>query len=155
VPNNRPNRPNNNRPNNNRPNNRSNNKSNNRSNKRPYNRSNNRTNSRSNNRNENTIYIKNRDDKEKSIKDAIFAFSGGKKSLLIKGEGKEISTAVEVAEILKNRMFPGIEIAKISLGSRPFFQKQGRNNYNRNDNKNNKNNHKDLISKIEILLKTT
>jgi len=102
--------------------------------------------------NETTIFIKNRRDRDRSIKDAIFAFSGGRKSLLIKGEGEEISTAVEVAEILKQRMFPGIEIANISLGSRPFFNKrqQGRNNYNRNKN----NNNKDIISKIEILLKT-
>ena len=143
------------------PNNQPKNRPNNRPNNRPYNRRNSPPNNHNNNRdnrNDNTIYIRNRDDKEKFIKDAIFAFSGGKKSLIIKGEGHEISTAVEVAEILKNRMFPGIEIAKISLGSRPFFQKQGNNNYNRNnnrDNKNNKNNQKDLISNIEILLKTT
>jgi len=105
-----------------------------------------------------TIYIKNRRDKDKSIKDAIFLFSGGKKELLIKGEGQEISTAVEVAEILKKRMYPGIEIANVSVGSRPFFQtRQGRNDYNRNNrnNRNNKNtNQRDIISKIEILLKT-
>ena len=77
--------------------------------------------------NETTIIIKHRRDKDKSIKDAIYAFSGGQKSLLIKGEGQEISTAVEVAEILKTRMFPGIEIANISLGSRPFFQRNQRN----------------------------
>ena len=41
---------------------------------------------------ETTIIIKHRTDKEKSIKDAIFEFSGGRKSLLIKGEGEEIST---------------------------------------------------------------
>ena len=109
--------------------------------------------------NETTIIIKNRRDKEKSIKDAIFAFSGGQKSLLIKGEGQEISTAVEVAEILKSRRFPGIEIANISLGSRPFYQRNQRNNYYKNKNsnrnmRNTKNNQKDIISKIEILLKT-
>ncbi len=71
---------------------------------------------------ESTIIIKHRNDKEKSIKDAIFEFSGGRKSLQIKGEGEEISTAVEVAEILKNRMYPRLEIANISLGSRPFFR---------------------------------
>ena len=106
--------------------------------------------------NETTIIIKNRRDKDKSIKDAIFAFSGGQKSLLIKGEGQEISTAVEVAEILKSRMFPGIEIANVSLGSRPFYQRNQRNNYykNKNANRNTRSNQKDLISKIEILLKT-
>jgi DNA-binding protein Alba len=109
---------------------------------------------------ETTIIIRNRSDKERSIKDAIFAFSGGQKTLLIKGEGQEISTAVEVAEILKNRMFPGIEIANISLGSRPFFNKNRRNNYNNknyrnnNRNRNNNSNKKDIISKIEIVLKT-
>lgn len=71
--------------------------------------------------NETTLVIKNRAEKEKTIKNAIFALSGGKKALLIKGEGQEISTAVEVAEILKHRMYPGVEISNISLGSRPFF----------------------------------
>ena len=99
----------------------------------------------------NVFYIKNRKEKEKIIKDAIFAFSGGKKSLQIKGEGEEISTAVEIAEILKSRLYPGIEIGNISLGSRPFFdrRKRGR-NYNRNNNRNKK----DLVSQIEIELKT-
>jgi len=142
---------------NNRPNNRPNKRPNNRPNKRPNNRSNFRPNNGPNNRNDTTIFIRNRTEKEKSIKDAIFAFSGGKKKLLIKGEGQEISTAVEVAEILKNRMFPGIEVAKISLGSRPFLQRQRRNNYNQKNrnNQNNKTNHKNMISKIEILLQTT
>ena len=100
--------------------------------------------------NETTIYIKNRRDKERIIKDAIFAFSGGRKEILIKGEGEEISTAVEIAEILKNRLYPGIEIDNVSLGSRPFFtRRQPRNNRSKkNFNK------KDIVSKIEILLKT-
>ncbi|MFX1489698.1 MAG: hypothetical protein ACFFBI_11150 [Promethearchaeota archaeon] len=102
--------------------------------------------------NDTTIIIRNRSDKDKSIKDAIFAFSGGKKTLLIKGEGEEISTAVEVAEILKNRMYPMLEIGNISLGSRPFFQKRNR-RYNEKKNKVNKNNI-DIISNIEITLQT-
>ena len=100
---------------------------------------------------ETTIFIKNRRDKDRIIKDAIFAFSGGRKSILIKGEGEEISTAVEIAEILKNRLYPGIEIGNVSLGSRPFFIRRQRGNNNRYKNNRNK---KDIISKIEILLKT-
>ena len=100
--------------------------------------------------NNTTIIIRNRSDKEKSIKDAIFAFSGGGKSLLIKGEGEEISTAVEVAEILKNRMYPRLEIANVSLGSRPFFNNRNRRYNNRNTRFNG--NKKDIISKIEITL---
>ena len=101
---------------------------------------------------ETTIIIRNRSDKEKSIKEAIFAFSGGKKMLLIKGEGEEISTAVEVAEILKNRMYPRLEIGNVSLGSRPFFK-------NRNNRYNNRNskvsaNKKDIISNIQITVQT-
>jgi DNA-binding protein Alba len=115
---------------------------------------------------ETTIIIRNRSDKEKSIKDAIFAFSGGKKTLLIKGEGEEISTAVEVAEILKNRMYPRLEISNVSLGSRPFFENKNQRYNNRNGRYNNRNarydnrntkfngNKKDLISKIEITLQT-
>ena len=95
-----------------------------------------------------TLIIRNRAQKEKTIKDAIFALSSGTKSLLIKGEGDEISTAVEVAEILKSRMYPGIEIAKISLGSRPYFQKKQRGNYKKETNKFKS----DLISKIEITI---
>ena len=100
---------------------------------------------------ETTIIIKHRTDKEKSIKDAIFEFSGGRKSLLIKGEGEEISTAVEVAEILKNRM-QTVEIVNVSLGSRPFF----RNNQNRyhNNRKNVNKNKIDIISNIKITLQT-
>ena len=101
--------------------------------------------------NETTIFIKNRRDKDKIIKDAIFAFSGGRKSILIKGEGQEISTAVEIAEILKNRLYPGIEIDNVSLGSRPFITRRQRGNNNRFKDTRNK---KDIISKIEILLKT-
>ena len=98
----------------------------------------------------NIFYIKNRTEKDKIIKDAIFAFSGGQKSLRIKGEGEEISTAVEIAEILKNRLYPGIEIDNVSLGSRPFFINRKKVNYKRNNNRNKK----DLISQIEITLKT-
>jgi len=102
--------------------------------------------------NETTIIIRNRNDKDKSIKDAIFAFSGGRKSLLIKGEGEEISTAVEVAEILKSRMYPRIEIGNVSLGSRPYLYNRQR-GYN---NRNNKLNKKkiDIISNIKITLQT-
>ncbi len=104
---------------------------------------------------ETTIIIKHRTDKEKSIKDAIFEFSGGRKSLLIKGEGSEIATAVEVAEILKNRMYPRLEIANISLGSRPFFRKtQNRYHNNRNNRKNDNKNKIDIISNIKITLQT-
>ena len=86
-------------------------------------------------------------DKEKAIKDAIFAFSGGQKSVLIKGEGREISTAVEIAEILRQRLFPSIEISDITLGSRPFFKKSGRDFRNNRYNKEIKN---DIVSQIEI-----
>ena len=108
---------------------------------------------------ETTIVIRNRSDKEKSIKDAIFAFSGGKKSLLIKGEGQEISTAVEVAEILKNRMYPRLEIGNVSLGSRPFlnnknFRYNNRNSRNNNRNARSEGNKNNRISNIEITLQT-
>ena len=99
-----------------------------------------------------TIIIRDRSDKEKSIKDAIFAFTGGKKAILIKGEGTEIATAVEVAEILKSRMYPRLEIASISLGSRPYFNNRQQPYQNRR-NKVNKNKI-DIISKIEITLQT-
>ncbi len=99
-----------------------------------------------------TIIIRDRSDKEKSIKDAIFAFTGGKKAILIKGEGTEIATAVEVAEILKSRMYPRLEIGSISLGSRPYFNNRHQTYQNRR-NKVNKNKI-DIISKIEITLQT-
>ena len=101
--------------------------------------------------NETTIIIRHRNDKDKSIKDAIFAFSGGRKSLLIKGEGEEISTAVEVAEILKSRMYPRLEIANVSLGSRPYYDNRPRRYQNRNNKVNKK---KDIVSNIEITLQT-
>lgn len=98
------------------------------------------------------VFIKRRE-KDKIIKNAIFAFSGGQKHILLKGEGQEIATAVEIAEILKNRLYPGIEIGNISLGSRPFYQRRQRGNYNKRDNDNR--NKRDIISNIEIELKTT
>ena len=108
------------------------------------------------------VFIKRRE-KDKIIKNAIFAFSGGQKHILLKGEGQEITTAVEIAEILKNRLYPGIEIGNISLGSRPFYQKQQRGNYNKNKRENTDRNKRentdrnkpDIISNIEIELKTT
>ena len=104
--------------------------------------------------NQTILYIKNRSDKDRIIKDAIFAFSGGRKSLLITGQGEEISTAVEIAEILKNRLYPGIEIGNVSLSSRPYFEKSYRGNYNRNKNNRDNRNKKDIISKIEIVLQS-
>lgn len=98
------------------------------------------------------VFIKRRE-KDKIIKNAIFAFSGGQKHILLKGEGQEITTAVEIAEILKNRLYPGIEIGNISLGSRPFYEKRQRGNYNKREN--NPRNKRDIISNIEIELKTT
>jgi DNA-binding protein Alba len=102
--------------------------------------------------NETIIIIRHRNDRDKSIKDAIFAFSGGRKSLLIKGEGQEISTAVEVAEILKNRMYPRLEIANVSLGSRPYFNNRRRRYRNKNSRVNKKK--IDIVSNIEITLQT-
>ncbi len=135
-----------------------------------YNRNNNRSNqnyrrSNKNNRshqsskpnyddhNGSTLIVKDWKDKDKFIKDAIFAFSGGQRSLLIKGEGNEISTAVEIAETLKKRMYPGIEIAEVNLGSRPFYDRNKSNRYKKSNNNNN-NFKKDFVSRIEILLKT-
>ena len=92
----------------------------------------------------NIINIRKREDKDRAIKDAIFAFSGGQKSILIKGEGKEISTAVEIAEILRQRLFPSIEISDITLGSRPFFKKSRKNYDNSKEFKS------DIVSQIEI-----
>ena len=76
--------------------------------------------------NETTIIIRNRNDKGKSIKDAV-----------------------EVAEILKNRMYPRIGISNVSLGSRPYFNNRQRGNYRKDNRKK-----IDRISKIEITLQT-
>ncbi len=102
--------------------------------------------------NETTLIIRNRTEKDRLIKDAIFAFSGGRKSILIKGEGEEISTAVEVAEILKHRLYPNIEISNVFLGSRPYYNR--RQGFNRRQKGYDNPRKKDLISKIEITLKT-
>jgi DNA-binding protein Alba len=96
------------------------------------------------------ITVRNRKDMDKNIKDAIFAFSGGHNELLIRGEGSEISTAVEIAEILKKRMYPGIEVANVELGSRPFRYRNNRKKRNRR----NKRNNKDIVSNIKITLKS-
>ncbi len=90
------------------------------------------------------ITIRKRTEKNDAIKSAIFALSGGKDSVLIKGEGREISKAVEIAEIVKHRMFPSIEISDVTLGSRPFYRKGKR----RKSKSNNRN--KNFVSQIQI-----
>jgi hypothetical protein len=49
-------------------------------------------------------------------------------------------------------MYPRLEIANVSLGSRPFFENKNRRYYNRNNRFNR--NKKDIISNIEITIKT-
>jgi len=90
------------------------------------------------------IKVRKRTDKNDAIKDAIFSFANGNNSIVIKGEGREISRAVEIAEIVRHRMFPSIEISDISLGSRPFYRKG-----KRKKNKSNKYK-KNFVSQIQI-----
>jgi len=94
--------------------------------------------------NNSIIKVRKRKDKNDAIKSAIFAFADGKDSILICGEGREISTAVEIAEILRQRMGPAVEISDVTLGSRPFYRK-GKKNRNRKTKFNN-----DIVSQIEI-----
>lgn len=105
------------------------------------------------------ITVRDRRDKNKYTTDGIFAFTAGTRTILIKGEGDEIATAVEVAETLKNRMFPSINISNISISSR----RNNYGNYGRNQDsrirgqhykRNSKNHNKELISRIEIELST-
>lgn len=91
------------------------------------------------------IKVRKRTDKNKAIKNAIFSFANGNNSVVIKGEGKEISRAVEIAEIVRHRMFPSIEISDITLGSRPFYRK-GKKRRKKQSNKYNKN----FVSQIQI-----
>jgi DNA-binding protein Alba len=90
------------------------------------------------------IKVRKRTDKNDAIKDAIFSFANGNNSVVIKGEGREISRAVEIAEIVRHRMFPSIEISDISLGSRPFYRKGKRNKRKSNKYK------KNFVSQIQI-----
>jgi DNA-binding protein Alba len=90
------------------------------------------------------ITIRNRKEKREKLKSAIFALSGGDDSILIRGEGKQISTAVEIAEILRQRMGPAVEISDITLGSRPYYRKR-----NKSRKRNTKFNN-DIVSQIEI-----
>ncbi|TFG00334.1 MAG: hypothetical protein EU541_02610 [Promethearchaeota archaeon] len=89
------------------------------------------------------IKVRKRTDKNDAIKDAIFSFANGNNSVIIKGEGREISRAVEIAEIIRHRMFPSIEISDITLGSRPFYRKGKK-------RKKRQNNYKNFVSQIQI-----
>jgi DNA-binding protein len=98
------------------------------------------------------ITVRTRRDKNKYTTDGIFEFTSGTKTLLIKGEGDEIATAVEVAEDLKRKMYPGIKYGNVSISSYKNHL-YGRNRRNRAQNRmNNKFNNKELISRIEIEL---
>lgn len=105
------------------------------------------------------ITVRTRRDKNKYTTDGIFAFTAGTRTILIKGEGDEIATAVETAVDLKRRMYPGVDISNISISSRRNnYGNYGRNQDSRirrqNFKKNKKNNNKELISRIEIELST-
>lgn len=107
--------------------------------------------------NKKIITVRTRRDKNKYTTDGIFAFTAGTRTILIKGEGDEISTAVETAVDLKNRMYPGVDISNISISSRRNnYGNYGRNQDSRirgqNFKKNSKNHNKELISRIEIEL---
>jgi len=119
------------------------------------------------------ITVRKRREKSKYTTDGIFEFTSGTRTVVIKAEGDEISTAVEVAESLRRKMFPGINISNISISSyknnfysrnqdnrirdnriRDNESRDNRNRDNRNrDNRNRDNrNNKELISRIEIEL---
>jgi len=99
------------------------------------------------------IIVRNRRDRNKYTTDGIFALNSGTKSVLIKAEAEEISTAVDVAESLKRKMYPGIDISNISITSYNNHKNNRRNN-NRGQNyrKKGKINNNGLVSKIEIEL---
>jgi len=109
--------------------------------------------------NQKIITVRNRRDKNKYTTDGIFAFTAGTRTILIKGEGDEIATAVETAVDLKNRMYPGVDISNISISSR----RNNYTNYGRHKDsrirgqhykRDSKNHNKELISRIEIELST-
>ena len=85
-----------------------------------------------------TIIVRDRRDKHKYTTDGIFALSSGTRCILIKAEAEEISTAVDIAETLRRRMYPGIDISKISISSYNNY----RNNYNNRGNNNRGNNNR-------------
>ncbi len=104
------------------------------------------------------ITVKARREKNNYTNDCIFAFTSGTRTILIKGEGDEISTAVEVAESLRRKMFPGINISNVSISSykNNYFYGRKRDNRIRGQNlkRNGKSNNKELISRIVIELST-
>ena len=103
------------------------------------------------------ITVKTRRDKGKYTNDGIFAFTSGTKTILIKGEGEEISTACEVSLSLKRKMYPGIDISNVSISSyKNNFYGRKRDNRIRGQNfkRNGKFNNNELISRIEIELST-
>ena len=50
----------------------------------------------------------------------VMQFNGGAVDVSIKARGKYISRAVDVAEVVKNRFFQGVEIKEVKIGSEEF-----------------------------------
>ena len=54
-------------------------------------------------------------------------FNNGKTEVAIKARGKAISRAVDVAEIIRNRFLPNIQVKNISIGTEELpAQQEGR-----------------------------
>lgn len=57
---------------------------------------------------------------------ALTQFTQGAKEVYIKARGKKISSAVTVAEILRNRYLPDLKIKEIKIGTEELTREDGK-----------------------------
>jgi DNA-binding protein Alba len=55
----------------------------------------------------------------------ITQFNSGEKEVSIKARGKSISRAVDVAEILRNKLLQGVQIKEIKIGTEEIPGQEG------------------------------
>lgn len=55
----------------------------------------------------------------------ITQFNSGEKEVSIKARGKSISRAVDVAEILRNKLLQGVQVKEVKIGTEEISGQEG------------------------------
>lgn len=75
--------------------------------------------------NENTVFI-GRKPTMNYVLAVVTQFNSGSSEVVIKARGKSISTAVDVAEIVRNRFIQDSKVRKIQIATEPLKSEDGR-----------------------------
>ncbi|MHA1731599.1 MAG: hypothetical protein ACTSU5_06630 [Promethearchaeota archaeon] len=102
-----------------------------------------------------TIFVSNNPNKNRSeyAGDAVMKFYEGRKTVWIKAVGSAISLAVDVAELVKQRMGFDVKVEDIKIGSmQRGHRKRGRQGQKGRDRKTRDNGNSNILSTIDIKL---